>query len=202
VWPDAIEALIAAGELEQAHSYLGSYESLAQRSGSPWALAVAARYRGTLAAAHGKSDVAFAAFDRALAEHDRMPGDFERGRTLLALGSARRRARQQAAARAALQQAGELFAAVGARLWEARANEELGRIGGRRPHSELTTSEERVAGLAASGRANKEIAAELFMSVHTVEAHLSRVYRKLEIRSRTELAQRRVVTTTDEATKM
>jgi DNA-binding CsgD family transcriptional regulator len=190
VWPDAIEALVAVGELDRAQSYVDSYAELAQRSGSPWALAVAARCRGMLAAARGQPEVAFDAFERALAEHERVPSDFERGRTLLALGSARRRARQRTAARAALEQAREMFDAVGAPLWAARARDELARISGRRPVAELTATEGRVAGLAASGRANKEIAAELFMSVHTVEAHLSRVYRKLGIRSRTELAQR------------
>jgi DNA-binding CsgD family transcriptional regulator len=202
VWPDAIEALVAAGELDRAESYLASYEVLAQRSGSPWALAVAARSAGTLAAARGQPHVAFAAFERALTEHDRLPGNFERGRTLLALGSARRRARQKAAARAALREAREMFEAAEARLWAGRASAELARISGRRPGSELTASEERVAELAANGHANQEIAATLFISVHTVEAHLSRVYRKLGIRSRTELAGRLSVSTTDEPAKV
>ena len=192
VWPDTIEALLAAGELERAQFYLDDYEELAQRSGSPWALGVAARCRGMLAFARGQAEVAFAAFERALAEHDRTSSDFERGRTLLALGSVRRRARQRAAARTALDQARERFDAVGAQLWAARASDELERISGRRPSADLTATEGRVAHLAARGRMNKEIAAELYMSVHTVEAHLSRAYRKLGIRSRTELAQRLV----------
>ncbi|HMH48433.1 MAG TPA: AAA family ATPase [Solirubrobacteraceae bacterium] len=201
VWPDAIEALVAVGELDRAQFYLDNYEELAQQSGSPWALGVAARCRGMLAFARGQSEVAFAAFDRALSEHDRAPNDFERGRTLLALGSVRRRVRQRAAARTALDQAREMFDAVGARLWAARASDELGRISGRRAGAGLTATEERVARLAAGGRANKEIAAELYMSVHTVEAHLSRVYRKLGIRSRTELAQR-LITPADGPVKM
>jgi DNA-binding CsgD family transcriptional regulator len=189
VWPDAIEALIAVGELDRVQSYLERYEELAQRSGSPWALGVAERCRGMLAFARGESALAFAAFERALAEHERAPNPFERGRTLLALGSVRRRLRQRAAARTALDQAREMFDAVGAGLWAARAVDELERISGRRTSAGLSATEGRVARLAASGRANKEIAAELYMSVHTVEAHLSRVYRKLGIRSRTELAQ-------------
>jgi DNA-binding CsgD family transcriptional regulator len=202
VWPDAIEAVIAAGELDRADSYLASYEALATRSGSPWALAAAARCAGMLAAARGESQAAFAALERALTEHDRLPGNFERGRTMLALGSARRRARQKAAARAALREAREMFDAVGARLWSVRASEELARISGRRPGSELTASEERVAERAATGQSNKEIAATLFVSVHTVEAHLSRVYRKLGIRSRTELAQRLSTSAPDELAKV
>jgi DNA-binding NarL/FixJ family response regulator len=74
-------------------------------------------------------------------------------------------------------------------LWAERARAELKRISGRRSaQDELTETEQRVAALAAQARSNKQIAAELFMSVRTVEAHLSRVYRKLGVHSRTELA--------------
>ena len=83
----------------------------------------------------------------------------------------------------------------GAELWARRAADELRRISGRRPAgAELTETELRVARLAAEGRANKEIAAAMFMSVHTVEAHLSRVYRKLGLRSRTGLARQAAIT--------
>jgi DNA-binding CsgD family transcriptional regulator len=188
-WPDAIEALVEVGELERAATYLARYEALAQRSGSVWALATAARCRGLLSAAQGSFDAALAAFDRALAEHDRMPGSFERGRTLLACGAVRRRARQRGAAREALQAALEIFERQDAEQWARRASEELARISGRRPgDAQLTATELRVARLAAAGQANKEIAAALFMSVHTVEAHLSHTYRKLGIRSRTQLS--------------
>jgi DNA-binding CsgD family transcriptional regulator len=191
LWPDTIEVLIALGELTQARSYLGQFEVRAQQLGGPWALAAAARCRGLLAAAEGDLAAAFEAFERALAEHGRMQGTFECGRTLLALGSTRRRAKQKRAAREALEQALALFEELGARLWAAKAREELARIGGRRPASKnLTETERRVASLAAEGHSNKEIAAALFVSVHTVEAHLSRIYRKLEIRSRAELGRR------------
>jgi DNA-binding CsgD family transcriptional regulator len=200
VWPDAIEALVEIGELERAATYLARYEALAQRSGSVWALATSARCRGLLSAAQGSFDAALAAFDRALAEHDRMASSFERGRTLLACGAARRRARQRGAAREALQTAFEIFEQQGARQWARRASEELGRISGRRPAgAELTATELQVARLAAAGQANKEIAAALFMSVHTVEAHLSRAYRKLGVRSRTQLAQHPAVAAEVEA---
>jgi DNA-binding CsgD family transcriptional regulator len=155
-----------------------------------WALATSARCRGLFSAAQGSFDAALAAFDQALAEHDRMTGSFERGRTLLACGAVRRRARQRGAAREALQEALEIFEQQGARQWTRRAAEELARISGRRPgNAQLTATELEVARLAAAGRANKEIAAALFMSVHTVEAHLSRTYRKLGVRSRTQLSQ-------------
>jgi DNA-binding CsgD family transcriptional regulator len=200
-WTNAIEAAIGIGELERARSYLEQYEERAERSTSPWALATAARGRGLLASVEGDLGVALPALDHALTEHDRMRCPFEHGRTLLVLGSVRRRARQKRAAREALEQALGIFDELGASLWAQRARDELERISGRRPGSgELTATEERVASLAAQGLANKEIASALYMSVHTVEAHLSRTYRKLGIRSRTELA-RRLAAPGDEAVK-
>jgi DNA-binding CsgD family transcriptional regulator len=76
---------------------------------------------------------------------------------------------------------------LGAPLWAARAREGLARIGGRTAGSGLTPTERRIAELAAQGSSNKEIAAALFVTVKTVEATLSRVYRKLGIRSRAAL---------------
>ena len=106
------------------------------------------------------------------------------------------------AAREALKQALAIFEELGARLWADKVRAELRRISGRAPASdELTETERRVAELAAQGRTNKEIAAQLFMGVSTAEAHLSHVYRKLAIRSRTELAGR-VATTADEAAQL
>lgn len=190
-WVNAIEALIGVGECEHARAYLEQYQDRAQRAASPWALATAARCRGLLAAADGDLDAALAALERALAEHDRMRCPFEHGRTLLALGSIRRRSRHKRAARDALEQALGIFDELGASTWAQHARAELDRISGRRPgSSELTATEQRVAALAARGLANKEIAAALHMSVHTVEAHLSRTYRKLGIRSRAALATR------------
>ena len=190
-WANAIEAMIAVGDLDEAEVWLECYERLAQRSMSAWAVATAARSRGLLCEAAGDLDGARAALDRALAEHERMRCPFERGRTLLALGSVRRRAREKRAAREALAEACRAFDDLGAALWAGRARDELARISGRRPASgDLTSTEVRLATLAAEGLANKEIAAALHMSVHTVEAHLTRIYRKLGIRSRAALAGR------------
>jgi len=182
-WGDAIETLVSLGELEHARDYLGSYAQHSARVGDPWAVAVAARSGGLLAGAEGDVAGASAAFERALAELDGQPFPLERGRTLLCLGMVQRRAQQRRVARETLEQALAVFEELGARLWAERARAELRRISGRAPASEeLTETERRVAELAAQGRANKEIAAELFMGVSTVEAHLSHVYRKLAVR--------------------
>jgi DNA-binding CsgD family transcriptional regulator len=191
VWPDAIETLIGLGELDEASSLLELFEERAQRLGGPWPVAAAARCRGLLAAADGDIAGAFESFSHSLAAHEQTESPFERARTLLALGSVRRRAKQKRAARDALEQAIAAFEQLGAQLWAERAREELARVSGRRPSpSELTETEERVARLAARGLSNKEIAAALFVTVHTVESHLVHIYRKLGIRSRGELAAR------------
>jgi DNA-binding CsgD family transcriptional regulator len=154
-------------------------------------VACAARCRGQLAAAQGDAEAAFVAFEASLVELDRTRYVFERGRTLLGLGIARRQALQKKAAREALEQAMAIFEELGARLWAEKSRAELARISGRRAEgNELTETEARVAVLAASGRSNKEIAAELFMGVSTVESHLSRAYRKLGVRSRAGLGSR------------
>ena len=106
----------------------------------------------------------------------------------MALSRLRRRAQKKRPAREALEQALEIFDGLPAPLWAEKTRAELGRISGRAPASDgLTETERRVAELAAIGRTNKEIAAELYMGVSTVEAHLSRVYRKLGVR-RAEIA--------------
>ena len=197
-WCNAIEAMITVGDLDEGRIWLERYEGLAKRSASPWALATAARERGLLCAAEGDPDGARHALDRALAEHDRMRCPFERGRTLLALGSIRRRDREKRSAREALDEACRAFDDLGARLWARQARDELDRISGRRPLSgDLTATEAQLAALAAKGLANKEIAAALHMSVHTVEGHLTRIYRKLGVRSRTELAHSAAVSLPD-----
>ncbi len=117
---------------------------------------------------------------------------FELARTLRAQGMVLRRHKHKAAARASLEQALGIFERLGAPLWAEATSAELGRVG-LRPAAPvdvrgITAAEARVAELVAAGRSNREVAGELFMSPKTVEAHLSRIYRKLGVRSRTELA--------------
>jgi DNA-binding CsgD family transcriptional regulator len=185
IWADAIETLIGLGQLEQARIHLEAYEQSSRQFASAWATATAGRCRGLLCAAEGDPKAAFAAFDSALVELENSPFALERARTLLCVGTVRRQMLQKKAARVALEQALAIFEGRGARLWAIKTRAELARISGRRAGGEhLTETESRVAELAAAGRSNKEIAAELFMGVSTVEAHLSHAYRKLGIRSR------------------
>jgi DNA-binding CsgD family transcriptional regulator len=189
VWADTVEVLLGLGELEQARTYLDRHEDCARRVGSPLALACVARCRGLLAGAEGDLDAAFDGLERAVTELAALPYPLEYGRALLCLGSVYRKAKRKGAARDALERSQTIFNELGARLWSEKATVELRRISGRRRGStSLTETEERVARLAAIGRSNKQIAAELLMSVHTVGAHLSHVYRKLGISSRSELA--------------
>ena len=111
-------------------------------------------------------------------------------RALLVLGRAQRRAKKRAAARQSLEAARAGFEQLGCPGWAQAAAAELDRISGRRatPAGGLTPGERRVAELVAAGLSNKQVAAQLFVSVHTVEGHLSQAYAKLGIRSRTQLA--------------
>jgi DNA-binding CsgD family transcriptional regulator len=187
--PDEIEALIALGRLEEAEAVLDRLEGEAARLDRASALAAAGRCRGLLSAARGDLDAALGSLEGACAEHDRVSIPFERARTLLALGSTRRRAKMKRPAREALEQAVAIFEQLGATPWAEKARAELARVGGRAPGSgTLTPTEGRVAELVAEGRSNKEVAAVLFVTVKTVEKHLSSVYAKLGVGSRTELA--------------
>jgi DNA-binding CsgD family transcriptional regulator len=186
---DLLEALIGLGELSRAAELLARFEEQARAAGRPWALATSARSRALLLAARQNPDGAAVAIEQALAHHQRLAMPFELGRTLLTQGQLRRRAKQKRAARESLQRALQIFEQLSAPLWVGRASAELARIG-LRPAAplDLTSTEERVAELAAAGHTNREIAQALFLSVHTVEDNLRRIYRKLGIRSRTELA--------------
>jgi DNA-binding CsgD family transcriptional regulator len=185
LWADIFETLVGLGELERARGYVRRHEQTAKAIGNPWAAAVGARCRGLIAAAEGDFPAAFSAIEQALDNLDGLELPLERARTLLCLGVVRRRADQKRAAREALEQAVAIFEQAAARPWAEKVRAELARIAGRRTSPNgLTETEHRVAELAAAGRSNKQIAAELFMGLSTVEAHLSRVYRKLGIRSR------------------
>jgi DNA-binding CsgD family transcriptional regulator len=194
-----IEALAATEALEQSRGLAAELEADGARLGRTWAVVAGARGRAFAAAAEGALDEASEAVGHALRGQADLPMPFEVARTLLAAGVIERRRKQKRAARELLERAAALFDELGASLWTDKARAELARVSGRRPEGlALTETERRVATLVAEGLANKEVAAALFVTVHTVEAHLSRIYRKLGIRSRRELA--RVLAAPSEAT--
>ncbi|HMN99253.1 MAG TPA: AAA family ATPase [Miltoncostaeaceae bacterium] len=187
---DAIETLLALGEHDTATALLAELEEQARATGGLWAPVIASRCRALLGAAAGDSDAAYAHLDRTLELHEHLHEPFERGRTLLVLGTLHRRNRKKGPARESLTQALAVFDDLGARLWSERTRAELRRIGGRAPATPgvLTPTEERVAALVAAGRTYREVADALFISPRTVQWNLSKIYRKLGVRSRAELA--------------
>jgi ATP/maltotriose-dependent transcriptional regulator MalT len=186
---DGIEALVLLDDLDMASALTDQLEGRGAELGRTWALAVGARCRGLILSARGHQPGAIQALDEAIRHHERLSQPFELARTLLAHGVVLRRDRRKRAAREALEHALEVFESLGAPLWEDRARTELARIGGRAPSTlDLTPTEARVAELVAGGATNKEVATALFLSLKTVEWNLSRIYRKLGVRSRTGLA--------------
>jgi DNA-binding CsgD family transcriptional regulator len=150
------------------------------------------RVRGTalVRGARGELDAAIASAERAVDLATGLGLPFERARALLILGDTQRRAKRRGAARQSLGEALATFDALGAAAWSQQTNSSLARVGGRVRHEGLTATEAQVAELVARGLTNKEVAAELFVTVRAVEANLSRIYAKLGVRSRTELANR------------
>jgi DNA-binding CsgD family transcriptional regulator len=184
--PDLVEAYVRLGRRDDAEAVLAPFERAARHSGSRWASAAAARCRGLLAA-----DDAFDEPLRAALEHREMP--FETARTRLVFGERLRRAGRRVAARAELREALAVFERLGAQPWAERARREL-RASGERVRrgspaatEQLTPQELQVALEVARGSTNREAAAALFLSLKTIEFHLRNIYRKLGIRSRTEL---------------
>ncbi|MGH3129141.1 MAG: helix-turn-helix transcriptional regulator [Gaiellaceae bacterium] len=190
---DQVETLVSLGELDRATVALARLEQRRLPGGSTWALATGARCRGLVCSAAGDLDGALQSLEHALSEHERLPIPFELGRTLLVKGQVHRRRNERRLAREALTRSLALFEELGSPLWAEKARAEMRRLGLRKGASdELTPTEETVAALAASGLRNREIAERLFVSPKTVEANLSRVYRKLGIHSRAELGARMV----------
>lgn len=189
VAPLLVEAYVASGRREDARALAGRFAAVPPADGRTAALV--ARCRGLVADDDAES---VAAFEAALAAHAAASDAYEQARTALLLGSRLRRGGHRAAARVHLRAARDAFAAMDLTLWAGRATAELAGSGetrrARGPVVEepLTSQESRVALLVARGLTNREVAAALFLSPKTVEHHLSAVYRKRGLRSRTELA--------------
>ena len=187
--PELVETLVELGRLAEARAVTSRLAKLAEQQEHPWARASAKRSRALL---RPGSDQAAAKLRAAAGDFERLGLKFDAARSLLALGRARRRAKQWRAARDALGAAAASFDELGSPGWAELARAEHERVPGRRPGTsgELTPTERRVVELAASGLANKQIATSLFVTVHTVEVHLARAYAKLGVRSRAQLAAR------------
>ena len=185
-----IEALIGIDDLPAAERLLALLD--ARAAGSDTALhPLAGRCRGLLLAAHGDFEAAIGALEAAavVPNPPQEANPLELGRTRLALGTVQRQARHKRAARETLEAAGESFERLGAVIWAEHARSELRRIGGRTASErELSETELRIVELVVAGRRNREVAAELSLSPNTVAWNLSKIYRKLGVGSRTELA--------------
>jgi DNA-binding CsgD family transcriptional regulator len=186
---DQIEAALQLGDMDRADELAARLERRAEISPYPYLRCVSARSRALVALARADLAGAVSAVEAALAALADLPVPFERARTLFVHGQVRRRRKEKRAAAEALRAAAELFERLGATLWAERVAAELDSLGLRRgAPGELTPAERRVVDLVVAGHTNDEVAAALFLSRRTVEAHLWRIYRKVGVRSRTELA--------------
>jgi DNA-binding CsgD family transcriptional regulator len=185
---DHAELLLELGRVSDAVRLLDTWEADALRVARDWVLPHVGRTRGLVAAASGNVADARSLLQLAIAQHEEVGDPYGRARASLALGSVLRRARQKRTARDASAAALQGFQEVGAETWVEKARSELGSIGGRKREEGLTPAEQRVAALVAEGRTNREVAAALFLGERTVASHLTHIYAKLGIRSRTELA--------------
>ncbi|MEU5841512.1 LuxR C-terminal-related transcriptional regulator [Rhodococcus sp. NPDC047139] len=197
-WPDLYgNALVITGRVNEADEFLLPHEELAAERGHRSAKARLGYVRGRILGARGDIDAARDVFENSLAEIDTLPLPYDRARVNFAYGQTLRRAGRRRDADAVIRTARELYSSLGAVTYVERCDREL-KAGGLRTGEEtevpradlstLTPQERAVANLVASGRTNKEVAGELFLSVKTVQYHLTRVYSKFGIRSRSELA--------------
>ncbi len=194
-WQDLYgDALITAGRLDEAAALLTPHEEMAASRNRGSMVARLARVRGRLAAAQGDISAAEAAFQRGLAEIEQLPMPFERALLELAYGQVLRRAGQRRAAASQLQAARDRLSTLNARPYLERCDRELAACGltpAKRSDfdpSRLTAQESAVARLVAAGMGNRQVATELFVSIKTVQFHLTHIYAKLGISSRGELA--------------
>jgi len=190
--PELVEIYLRLGRSPEAAKIAGEFTRAADIKGQPWALARAARCRGLLAA-EGESDPAFEA---ALALHGQTADAFETARTHLAYGARLRRERQRVRAREQLRAAVDVFDHLGADPWSEMARLELAATGATARRRDVTTlndltpQELQIAQLAADGLTNHEIGQKLYLSHRTIGSHLYRLFPKLDITSRAQLASR------------
>ena len=206
-WQDSyVNALVMTDQLDQADSFLTAFEQVPRERAVPSDLARMAWARGRLLAARGDPDTAREHFEAALGHLRGLNRPYLRARVSFAYGQSMRRAGKRRLASSVLRVARDLYDSLGAATYVDRCDRELMATGldvgnppdpsdavlaaVARPQARLTAQERAVAELVASGTTNKEAARSLFLAEKTVQYHLTRIYAKLGIRSRSELAAR------------
>ncbi|WP_308369217.1 MULTISPECIES: LuxR family transcriptional regulator [unclassified Streptomyces] len=183
------EALVAADAPDEAARLLDCVRGTAVALGRTGVVAALDRAQGLCLSARGDADAAVALLEATADRFSELELSLERGRTLLALARVERRRRRRAPARAALRAAADVFDWAGAKPWLDLARETAPETAVLHPGvAALTEAETRLALLVSQGASNQEAAAKLFLSVKTVESRLTRIYQKLDVRSRAQLA--------------
>ncbi|WP_367318152.1 LuxR C-terminal-related transcriptional regulator [Streptomyces sp. HUAS ZL42] len=195
-WPDVYaNALVMTGRLDEADACLTPHQERAAARSRRSAMARLGLARGRLVAARGDIDTARKYFEHALADLEHLPLPYDRARVNFAYGQTLRRAGKRREADTVLKNARDAYATLGADAYVQRCDREL-QAGGLHTArltpgmARLTPQEQAVARLVAAGAINQQVGLELFISVKTVQYHLTHVYSKLGIRSRSELAAR------------
>jgi DNA-binding CsgD family transcriptional regulator len=188
--PDVVEAAVRCGELAVAEQVLDRLSERANASATPWAGGMLARARALVATGEDADTL----FRSALEQFSGTTIATETARTQLLYGEWLRRERRRKEAREPLHDALDFFESVGASAFAGRATAELAATGEHvrsrsAPVDVLTPQEAQVARLAAAGERNHQIAAQLYISTSTVEYHLRKIFVKLGVTSRTQLAQ-------------
>ncbi|MEV0460918.1 AAA family ATPase [Catellatospora methionotrophica] len=186
---DLAEALVGVGDLDEAQQLITDVRALAGELARDGVNAALDRAEGLYRCAAGDAAHAVALLRRSQDQFAILGMPLERGRSLIALAGVERRRRRRAAARDSWQQAEEVFATAGAPIWAAatRRTADHAVDGDRADAPDLSETEAKIVGLATGGASNREIAATLFLSVKTVEATLTRLYRRTGVRSRAQL---------------
>lgn len=204
-WQDTyVNALVMTDKLDAAETFLTAFERVHREREVPSDLARMAWARGRLLAAQGDPDTAREHFEAALGHLGGLNRPYLRARISFAFGQSMRRAGKRRLASSVLRAARDLYESLGAATYVERCDRELKATGldvGNLPdpadpvlssvgshHQQLTAQEQAVAELVAAGATNKEAARALFLAEKTVQYHLTRLYRKMGIRSRSELA--------------
>jgi DNA-binding CsgD family transcriptional regulator len=188
--PALAEAYVAVGRLADARRISSWLREVGERLGRATLTGDAGRIDALAAAQDGNLDRAAESARAAVAAHEASPLRLELARSLLVLARIERRRKARKQSRAALTRARELAAEIGHKPLLAEIEQELPRIAPARSGAELTAAEQRVADLIAAGATNRDAAAELFVSVRTVETHVASIYRKLGVRTRAELVRK------------